>query len=531
MTTARLGASIATLPDGSIFVVGGLTCCPYHWFNSAETYDPLTEVWTPTSSKATLAQGRATLLPSGSMLVTGGDSGTQPTSKGVAAAEMFDSTTNTWTATASMSVARAAHTQTLLPNGDVLVAGGNSANWGFCNALISSETYDPSTGTWTSAGNMSTARFAHSANLLPDGTVLVAGGTDCSGNYFSAAELYTPPTSFIGGLTTISQVASTIPANGDLNPYGTAVIPFSIGRLIQGNVLVSNFNDAANLQGTGTTIVQISRRGRVTKFAQIDPTALPGPCPGGVGLTTALSIQPGGWVVVGSLPTTDGTAATAKAGCLLVLDSSGNVVETITHFGINGPWDMTSAVVGTNRVVLFVSNVLNGTVAGGGALVRQGTVVRLSLLLHGSGPPTLTAEQVVGSHFGERTDPAALVVGPTGLGLGADGTLYVADTVGNRIAAISNAVSRKSTDGTGTTVTSGGALNGPLGLAIAPNGDVLTVNGGDGNIVETTPSGIQVATATLDATGAGTLFGLALTPTAEGIYFVDDSTNTLEVFR
>jgi len=80
----------------------------------------------------------------------------------------------------------------------------------------------------------------------------------------------------------ISVVASTVPANGDINPYGIARVPKSQGSLIQGNILISNFNSSANLQGTGTTIVQIAPDGTNTLFAQIDATNLPGPCPGGL---------------------------------------------------------------------------------------------------------------------------------------------------------------------------------------------------------------------------------------------------------
>src|SRR5579872_4011885 len=122
---------------------------------------------------------------------------------------------------------------------------------------------------------------------------------------------------------TVSVVSSTVPANGDINPYGVARVEDTKGNLHAGSILVSNFNNSANLQGTGTTIVQISPRGTMSLFAQIDPTNLPGACPGGVGLTTALVVLRSGWVVVGSLPTTDGMAATAKAGCLIVLDSMG----------------------------------------------------------------------------------------------------------------------------------------------------------------------------------------------------------------
>jgi hypothetical protein len=345
--------------------------------------------------------------------------------------------------------------------------------------------------------------------------------------------------SFIGQFHKIKTVASTVPGNGDVNPYGVAVVPSSIGTEVKGNVLVSNFNNSGNAQGTGTTIVQVSPGGQRTVFAQINASALPGPCPGGVGLTTALGILPGGWVVVGSLPTTDGTSATAQAGCLLVINNQGQVAETIAGHGINGPWDMATVSAGP-LAALFVSNVLNGTVAAGGATVNQGTVERLVLALRGNKPPRLIAHTIIGSGFGERTDPAALVVGPTGLGLNSQGTLFVADSVGNRITAIPGALVRFSSAGTGNVVTSNGDLNTPLGLAIAPNGDVLTVNAGDGFIVETTPAGKQIAKALLDKTvsgtppsppGAGALFGLAVTPNANGIYYVDDAVNTLNLFH
>jgi sugar lactone lactonase YvrE len=145
----------------------------------------------------------------------------------------------------------------------------------------------------------------------------------------------------------------------------------------------------------------------------------------------------------------------------------------------------------------------------------------------------MTSEIVIGSRFGEKTDPAALVVGPTGLALGSNGTLYVADTVDSRITAVPGAASRNSSAGIGSIVSHGSALNAPLGLMLAPNGDILTVNGGDGNIVETTPSGVQVATKTLDGAsgGGGLLFGLALRPGGTGIWFVDDGTNMLALLH
>jgi hypothetical protein len=341
--------------------------------------------------------------------------------------------------------------------------------------------------------------------------------------------------SFIGGFNKIDVVASTVPANGDLNPYGVAVVPKTVGKLIKGDLLVSNFNNSANLQGTGTTIVQIDPKTKTTHlFARIDVHSLPGPCPGGVGLTTALGVLARGWVIVGSLPTSDGMADTAKAGCLLILNSQGKVKETISGKPINGPWDMATVDMG-RRAVLFVTNVLNGTVAAGGKVVNRGTVVRIVLSVSHRSVPAVLSERVIGSGFGERTDPSALVVGPTGAGLGRNDILYVADTVDNRIAGIPDALHRQSTAFTGEDVSANGALNGPLGLTMAPNGNILTVNAGDGNILETTPEGDQIAMKTLDSTGtppgAGTLFGLAVAPGGTGVYFVDDGSNTLNLLH
>jgi hypothetical protein len=350
----------------------------------------------------------------------------------------------------------------------------------------------------------------------------------------AAAPAAASPATFIGPFNTVQTLSSTVPKNGDVNPYGVAVAPVTRGRLTAGDVLVSNFNNHRNLQGTGTTIVEVSPNGNLSLFAMLDPNKLPGSCPGGLGLTTALVALRSGFVIVGSLPTKNGSSASMQAGCLLVLDSSGTVVETLSGAPINGPWDMTAADAGTTAD-LFVTNVLNGTVAASPNTVDGGTVVRIGLTLPSTGLPAVTSETVIGNGLPERTDPAALVVGPTGLGLARNGTLYVADSVANRVAAIPNALSAA---GPTSTVTSGGAINDPLGLAIAPNGDVLTTNGGDGNLVETTPAGQQVAVKMLDTSpappgpnGNGTLFGLAVVPDNSGVYFVDDGTNTLAVLQ
>src|SRR5580704_14215212 len=146
--------------------------------------------------------------------------------------------------------------------------------------------------------------------------------------------------SSIANLNTITTISTTIPANGDVNPYGVARVPLSKGSLVEGRFLISNFNNGGNFQGTGTTIVQIAADGTFSLFAQIDPAKVS--CPGGIGLTTALVALRGGFVIVGSLPTSSQGTVFTGAGCLIVLDSRGKVVETFSGHNINGPWDMTA---------------------------------------------------------------------------------------------------------------------------------------------------------------------------------------------
>jgi len=348
---------------------------------------------------------------------------------------------------------------------------------------------------------------------------------------------------------TIDTISSTVPANGDVNPYGLVRVPRTIGNLREGHYLISNFNASSNLQGTGTTIVDVSPSGALSVFAQLSADSLPGPCPGGVGLTTALAVLQTGWVIVGSLPTADGTSATAQAGCLIVLDKLGNPVETIQGSLINGPWDMTW-LDDEQQAALFVTNVLNGTVAANGSVVNQGTVVRVNLRVSESKMPFLESLTVVGAGFSERTDPAALVIGPTGLGLspacrhgedeceshsrGDDPVLYVADSLNNRVVMITDPLTRTRPSGMGMVLSSGGRLNDPLGLTVAPNGHILVVNGNDGFITEITARGAQIASKLIDNSGnppgAGALFGVIFDP-ENGVVFVDDATNTLNLLH
>jgi hypothetical protein len=377
------------------------------------------------------------------------------------------------------------------------------------------------------------------------GTALVVAGCGSSSSSTSSSATINAPTpaattsassAFLAPLKTVSTVASTVPANGDINPYGLVTVPTSLGKLQAGEMLISNFNAKAtakeNGQGTGKTIVQISPAGKVSPFATIDAKTLPGPCPGGVGLTTALNILPGGYVVVGSLPTTNGKTATAKYGCLIVLDSEGKAVETIAGKNIQGPWDSTAKSEGS-KTSLFVSNALNGGAAKGKKTIDNSTVLRIELESGENQMPKVLSETVIANGIPWIDSAEALVLGPTGLALASNGTLYVASTEDSKILAISEAMTRTTAAAKGGTVlTEGGHLKEPLGMVLAPNGNIITSNGGDGNMVEITPAGQQVAVQTADKkTGAGTLFGLVIAPEGKGIYFVDDGENTLNLLH
>ena len=369
------------------------------------------------------------------------------------------------------------------------------------------------------------------------GALLTAGAaTAASAGAGAARRAATTSRPFLDQFSSTNVVASTVPAGGaaagDQNPYGVAVVRRTTGKLTRGDVLVSNFNDTANHQGTGSSIVEVSPSGKARVFAVVPPPT----STRATGLTTALVALRSGFVIVGSLPAPGGNSSAATAGALTIINPAGHVVANYTAPDINGPWDMTALDRG-QTVTLFVTNVLNGTLAAHGKVVKRGTVVRLELNIPSHRVPQVVSNRVIATGFAEHTDPNALVVGPTGVGLGSDGTLFVADSDRSRIAAIPSALTRtRPMGGGGVTVAMGGSLMDPLGLAIAPDGHILTVNGADGNIVETTPSGHQVATKTLVPNGAGDLFGLALAPRARGIYFVNDSgsgpgANSLDVFR
>jgi hypothetical protein len=321
-----------------------------------------------------------------------------------------------------------------------------------------------------------------------------------------------------------SFTASTIPPNGDLNPYGVAFVPAGFpfgGATATGNLLVANFNNSGNLQGTGATIISISPTGQQSLFATSSQ----------IGLDTALGVLTQGFVVVGNLPVTyppPPGSPTPGTGVLQFFDRSGNLVLTLSDPTLDSPWDLAINDQGS-QAQIFVSNVLSGT------------VTRVNVSISNNKIKVLMTR--IGSGYKHQPNAAAVVVGPTGLAYDRDhDTLYVASTDDNTIFAIPDAGDRTSDANTGFVVFADPDqqhLHGPLGLVLTPKGNLITANGDavfaggtQNDLVEFTPHGNLVATYQLDAGPPGGAFGIAITSSQGSVRFaaVDDDLNTVTVW-
>lgn len=329
---------------------------------------------------------------------------------------------------------------------------------------------------------------------------------------------------------------NTVPDNGDQNPYAVYVAPISSGTVKQGDVLVGNFNNSSNLQGTGSTIIDYHPDTKQMSLFAAIPRELK-QCPGGIGLSTAMVMLKSGWVIVGSTPSNDGTTDTKGAGCLIVLDSSGKVNSVISSPNINDPWGNMAVLDRGTSATLFVSNAGFGvgSAKGDTPVIHQATVLRLDLDIPAGQAPVVKQETVIGSGFGAKADGGVFLVGPTGLVLSPDQTkLYVSDALSNSVNVIDNPLTRTDSAGMGRSLTQGGLLHRPLAMVMPPNGHLLVTNALNGQVVEIDPSsGKQLYARWLDVdkaqtpAGNGDLFGIAMTPAGDGFYFVEDDVNTL----
>jgi len=317
---------------------------------------------------------------------------------------------------------------------------------------------------------------------------------------------------------------STVPSNGDVNPYGVAYVPRDFrsgGVLNPGDILVSNFNNSQNLQGTGTTIVRITPSGQPSTFFQGKT---------GLGLTAALRVFKNGLVFVGNMPSTDGTSNTVTRGSILILDRNGQVDGMLNDPKfVNGPWGMAIRDDGTFGQV-FVSNVLTGT------------VVRFDIqMFQGSDQVVVRDAVQIASGYTHRPDPAALELGPSGLAYDEEhDILYVASSGDNAVFQINNAGDLFSDGGTGRMIYQDNThLHGPLDLVLAPNGHLLVANSDGFNvdpnqpseIVEFTTAGEFVTQFSVDPNNGGA-FGIGLDDIHGFIRFaaVDDNQNILRMW-
>jgi hypothetical protein len=313
---------------------------------------------------------------------------------------------------------------------------------------------------------------------------------------------------------------STVPSNGDVNPYGVAFVPRipSDGIIQTNDILVSNFNNSQNLQGTGTTIVRVTPAGQASLFFQSKAA----------GLTAALGVLPDGIVIVGNLPTTDGTSGTIQPGSLQVIDRHGQLLGAIASPQIAGPWGMAIHDGRDGSAQIFVSDVL------------AGTVLRLDVTYSANGESlTVRSIETIAAGFNHRTDPAALVLGPTGLLYDpfAD-TLFVASSADNAVYTLTGAAAATSSLGSGTLLFQDLThLHGPLDIAQAPNGDLLIANSDGSNADPNQPSeltefnfaGKFVAEYPVDPNNGGA-FGLKVMrigTAALRVAAVDDNQNSL----
>jgi N-acetylneuraminic acid mutarotase len=259
MSEARVGHAAALTGDGRVLVAGGFNGAGYD--TTTEIYDPLSNLWSSAGNMSTPRYGAsATRLQTNKILVIGGSFFGPTGSVTLASAESYDPSANSWTAVSSMSTPRYGSTTTLLPDGRVLVAGGQNGS----QYLSTAEIYDPTLDSWSSAGNMSTARFSHTATLLDDGRVMVAGGFLSApgvSTYLSSVEFYDrtsntwssgPPLATARAFHTASRLPSgRILVAGGASTSGTAI---QSSELFDGGanawLAAGNLNDGRDFQTT-----------------------------------------------------------------------------------------------------------------------------------------------------------------------------------------------------------------------------------------------------------------------------------------
>jgi hypothetical protein len=355
------------------------------------------------------------------------------------------------------------------------------------------------------------------------GLLSILGFVGCGGSGSSNTTTTTTATSTIAGLQHIATLSSTVDAqNRDQNPYALAIAPTFAGdgnpaHVQPGDIVVSNFSNAAGANGAGTTMEALRNGQPVRVFLETGATTAAGASVSSSG-PVALAFAPNGtmWIANYGLSGTDGNVQ--------VVSPAGIVDQTLNDPRVVAGWGQASNGGFGGKLAFFTTNVSTGVVS------------RINITSDIYGNTTFTIDPLTGD-LGHRGTNATTAVGPQGLAHTSDDTLYVVDGMSGSLIAIPNSSTTSLT--AGRIVFHGTPLNQPLGLTVNPiNGNLIVANQGDNNLVEITPAGQVVGTKTVDptvvnpTTGAGTaLFGIAATKDSGGnlvVYFANDLDNTVK---
>jgi len=379
MTTSRRYHTATVLPNGKVLMAGGMHLAG-DAISSAELYDPTTKTFATTGNLGTgRTQHTATLLPNGKVLITGGS--LSGSSYSAPIAELYDPATGTFTSTGSLITPRYGHTATLLPNGKVLIAGGNGYTVGTSiSYLNSAELYDPATGTFSSTGNLVTGRTSHTASLLFNGKVLIAGGGN-PGGYAAVSELYDPTTGIFSPTGRLAAVrarhTATVLASGKVLLLGG-------GGDVASAELVDTQESGATGRFTATGNLNQGRGGHSAMLLSNGKVLIAGGSYPGGNVTVGELFDPtsGTFTTVGSQLVTRSNPIAAKLATGNVLFVAGNADVLCEVF------DVASGTFSATKGPLSVSR-MYGTAgvgfANGKVLIVGG--------MHGSGDAIATVEQ------------------------------------------------------------------------------------------------------------------------------------------